>query len=232
MSKKLIVAIDGPAGSGKSTSAKLVAQRLGYVYIDSGAMYRAVTYLALKKKILGNEKAIGDLANSAHIHLDYVNGETRVNANGDDITEELRSIEVNQNVSEVSRIEEVRKALVRQQQTMGHRDRGLVMEGRDITTIVFPDADVKIFLTASIEQRAKRRAEEYKKKGISVSIDEIKENIIERDKIDSTRKMSPLIKAPDAIEIDTSKVSIEEQVNLILEQVKRIAEKKSIPVNI
>ena len=232
MSKKLIVAIDGPAGSGKSTSAKLVAQRLGYVYIDSGAMYRAVTYLALKKKILGNEKAIGDLANSAHIHLDYVNGETRVNANGNDITEELRSIEVNQNVSEVSRIEEVRKALVRQQQTMGHRDRGLVMEGRDITTIVFPDADVKIFLTASIEQRAKRRAEEYKKKGISVSIDEIKENIIERDKIDSTRKMSPLIKAPDAIEIDTSKVSIEEQVNLILEQVKRIAEKKSIPVNI
>ncbi len=232
MSKKLIVAIDGPAGSGKSTSAKLVAQRLGYVYIDSGAMYRAVTYLALKKKILGNEKAIGDLANSADIHLDYVNGETRVNANGNDITEELRSIEVNQNVSEVSRIEEVRKALVRQQQTMGHRDRGLVMEGRDITTIVFPDADVKIFLTASIEQRAKRRAEEYKKKGISVSIDEIKENIIERDKIDSTRKMSPLIKAPDAIEIDTSKVSIEEQVNLILEQVKRIAEKKSIPVNI
>ena len=232
MSKKLIVAIDGPAGSGKSTSAKLVAQRLGYVYIDSGAMYRAVTYLALKKKILGNEKAIGDLANSADIRLDYVNGETRVNANGNDITEELRSIEVNQNVSEVSRIEEVRKALVRQQQTMGHRDRGLVMEGRDITTIVFPDADVKIFLTASIEQRAKRRAEEYKKKGISVSIDEIKENIIERDKIDSTRKMSPLIKAPDAIEIDTSKVSIEEQVNLILEQVKRIAEKKSIPVNI
>ena len=144
----------------------------------------------------------------------------------------MRSIEVNQNVSEVSRIEEVRKALVRQQQTMGHRDRGLVMEGRDITTIVFPDADIKIFLTASIEQRAKRRAEEYKKKGISVSIDEIKENIIERDKIDSTRKMSPLIKAPDAIEIDTSKVSIEEQVNLILEQVKRIAEKKSIPVNI
>jgi cytidylate kinase len=232
MSKKLIVAIDGPAGSGKSTSAKLVAQRLGYVYIDSGAMYRAVTYLALKKKILGNEKAIGDLANSADIHLDYVNGETRVNANGNDITEELRSIEVNQNVSEVSRIEEVRKALVRQQQTMGHRDRGLVMEGRDITTIVFPDADVKIFLTASIEQRAKRRAEEYEKKGISVSIDEIKENIIERDKIDSTRKMSPLKKAPDAIEIDTSKVSIEEQVNLILEQVKRIAEKKSIPVNI
>lgn len=232
MSKKLIVAIDGPAGSGKSTSAKLVAQRLGYVYIDSGAMYRAITYLALKKKILGNDKAIGDLANSADIHLDYVNGETRVSTNDNDITEELRSIEVNQNVSEVSRIEEVRTALVKQQKAMAFRDRGLVMEGRDITTIVFPDADVKIFLTASIEQRAKRRAEEYEKKGISVSIDEIKKNIIERDKIDSTRKMSPLKKAPDAIEIDTSKVSIEEQVNLILKQVKIVAEKKSISVDI
>jgi len=232
MSKKLIVAIDGPAGSGKSTSAKLVAQRLDYVYIDSGAMYRAVTYLALKKKLLGNEKAIGDLANSVDIQLDYVNGETSVSVNGNDITEELRSIDVNQNVSEVSRIEEVRKALVRQQKALGNSDRGLVMEGRDITTIVFPDADVKIFLTASIEQRAKRRAEEYKSKGISVSIDEIKKNIVERDKIDSTRKLSPLIKAPDAIEIDTSKVTIEEQVNLILKQVKSAAEKKSISVDI
>jgi cytidylate kinase len=232
MSKKLIVAIDGPAGSGKSTSAKLVAQRLGYVYIDSGAMYRAITYLALKKKLLGNEKAIGDLANTADIYLDYVDSETRVSVNGEDITEELRSIDVNQNVSEVSRIEEVRKALVKQQKAMGFRDRGLVMEGRDITTIVFPDADVKIFLTASIEQRAKRRADEYKNKGISVSIDEIKRNIIERDKIDSTRKLSPLLKAPDAIEIDTSKVTIEEQVNLILKQVKIVAEKKSISVNI
>jgi cytidylate kinase len=232
MSKKLIVAIDGPAGSGKSTSAKLVAQRLGYVYIDSGAMYRAVTYLALKKKLLGNEKAIGDLANSVDMQLDYVNGETRISVNGNDITEELRSIDINQNVSEVSRIEEVRKALVRQQKALGNSDKGLVMEGRDITTIVFPDADVKIFLTASIEQRAKRRAEEYKSKGISVSIDEIKKNIAERDKIDSTRKLSPLIKAPDAIEIDTSKVTIEEQVNLILKQVKSAAEKKSISVDI
>jgi cytidylate kinase len=232
MSKKLIVAIDGPAGSGKSTSAKLVAQKLGYVYIDTGAMYRAVTYMALKKNLLGNESAIGDLANSADIQLDYVNGETKVCVNGSDITEELRSIDVNRNVSEVSRIEEVRKALVRQQKALGNNDRGLVMEGRDITTIVFPDADVKIFLTASIEQRAKRRADEYKNKGISVSIDEIKRNIIERDKIDSTRKLSPLLKAPDAIEIDTSKVTIEEQVNLILKQVKIVAEKKSISVNI
>lgn len=230
MSKNLIVAIDGPAGSGKSTSAKLVAQKLGYVYIDSGAMYRAITYLALKKKILDNEKAISELANNSDIHLEYIDGETRVKIDGKDITEELRAIDVNQNVSEVSRIEEVRKALVKKQKVMGNQDRGLVMEGRDITTVVFPNADVKIFLTASIEQRAKRRAEEYEKKGISVSLDEIKKNIIERDKIDSTRKLSPLKKAPDAIEIDTSKVSIEEQVDLILEQVKLVAKRKNITV--
>ena len=230
MSKKLIVAIDGPAGSGKSTSAKLVAQKLGYVYIDSGAMYRAITYLALKKNLLDNEKAISDLAHSTDIHLDYIDGETRVKVNEEDITEELRSIGVNQKVSEVSRIEDVRKALVKKQKEMGNQDRGLVMEGRDITTVVFPNADVKIFLTASIDQRAKRRAEEYEKKGTAVSLDEIKKNIIERDKIDSTRKLSPLKKAPDAIEIDTSKVSIEEQVNLILNQVRLIAERKNITV--
>jgi CMP/dCMP kinase len=231
MSKNLIIAIDGPAGSGKSTSAKLVAQKLGYVYIDSGAMYRAITYLVLKKKILDDEKSISELADYTNIRLDYVDGETRVIVNGEDITDHLRSIEVNQNVSDVSRIEKVRIALVRQQKALGNQDRGLVMEGRDITTVVFPDADVKIFLTASIEQRAKRRAEEYKKNGVLVSIDEIKKNIIERDKIDSTRKMSPLKKAFDAIEIDTSKVTIEEQVNLILEQVKLVAGKKNIPIN-
>ena len=230
MSKNLIVAIDGPAGSGKSTSAKLVAQKLGYVYIDSGAMYRAITYLAIKKKILDNEKAISKLANNSDIYLDYIDGETRIKVNGEDITEGLRSIDVNQNVSEVSRIEEVRKALVEKQKAIGNQNRGLVMEGRDITTVVFPNADVKIFLTASIEQRAKRRAEEYEKKGVSVSLDEIKKNILERDKIDSTRKLSPLKKASDAIEIDTSKVSIEEQVNLILKQVKLVAKRKNIPV--
>jgi CMP/dCMP kinase len=226
MSKKLIVAIDGPAGSGKSTSAKLVAQKLGYVYIDSGAMYRTITYLALKRRILDNEKAISELAYSTDILLEFVDGETKVNVNGEDITEELRSIDVNQKVSEVSRIEDVRKALVKKQKEMGNQDRGLVMEGRDITTVVFPNADVKIFLTASIEQRAKRRAEEYEKKGTAVSPDEIKKNIIERDKIDSTRKLSPLKKAPDAIEIDTSKVSIEEQVDLILKQVRLVEENK------
>lgn len=232
MSKKLIVAIDGPAGSGKSTSAKLVAQRLGYIYIDSGAMYRAVTFLALKKNLLDNQKAITDLANNADIQLDFINGETTVKIGSKDITAELRSIDVNQKVSEISKIEGVRKALVKKQKEMGNQNRGLVMEGRDITTVVFPNADVKIFLTASIDERAKRRVEEYKKKGTAVSLDEIKKNILSRDKIDSTRSVSPLTKAPDAIEIDTSIVSIEEQVDLILKRVKIAAESKGITITV
>lgn len=232
MSKKLIVAIDGPAGSGKSTSARLVAGRLGYLYIDSGAMYRAVTFLALKNNLMDNEKGIVGLSEETDIYLDFIDGVTHVKADGQDITDELRSIDVNSNVSEVSRIEGVRSALVKKQQAMAGQGRGLVMEGRDITTVVFPEADVKIYLTASIEQRAKRRAEEYQQSGVTVSLDEIRKNIEQRDMIDSTRNVSPLTKAPDAIEINTSKVSIEQQVELILKQVKLVAGKKGIEVNI
>lgn len=228
MSKKLIVAIDGPAGSGKSTSAKLVAENLGYVYIDTGAMYRAVTYLALRDNLLGNENALIEIAENTDIHLDFIDGETKVKTNGQDITIQVRSVEVNQRVSDVSKIEGVRKALVKKQQEMGNQDRGIVIEGRDITTVVFPNADVKVFLTASIEQRAKRRVEEYEEKGTSVSIEEVRKNLQQRDKIDSTRSISPLTKSPDAIEIDTSKVTIKEQVELILNQVKLVAERKGI----
>jgi len=228
MSKKLIVAIDGPAGSGKSTSAKLVAENLGYVYIDTGAMYRAVTYLALRDNLLGNENALIEIAENTDIHLDFIDGETKVKTNGQDVTIQVRSVEVNQRVSDVSKIEGVRKALVKKQQEMGNQDRGIVIEGRDITTVVFPNADVKVFLTASIEQRAKRRVEEYEEKGTSVSIEEVRKNLQQRDKIDSTRSISPLTKSPDAIEIDTSKVTIKEQVELILNQVKLVAERKGI----
>jgi len=228
MSKKLIVAIDGPAGSGKSTSAKLVAENLGYVYIDTGAMYRAVTYLALRDNLLGNENALIEIAENTDIHLDFIDGETKVKTNGQDVTIQVRSVEVNQRVSDVSKIEGVRKALVKKQQEMGNQERGIVIEGRDITTVVFPNADVKVFLTASIEQRAKRRVEEYEEKGTSVSIEEVRKNLQQRDKIDSTRSISPLTKSPDAIEIDTSKVTIKEQVELILNQVKLVAERKGI----
>lgn len=233
MSKNLIIAIDGPAGSGKSTSAKLIAQKLGYLYIDTGAMYRAVTLLVLKNEIpLSNIDKITELAENIDIKLEYVNGKTSVFVSGENITEEIRSQNVNSNVSEISIIESVRTALVAKQREMKNMNNGIVMEGRDIGTVVFPNADIKIFLTASIEQRTKRRVKEFEDKGIEVSLNEIKENILHRDVIDSTRSVSPLKKAQDAVEIDTSKVTIEEQVNLILDVVKQKAEIKGIEVSI
>ena len=231
MSQKLIVAIDGPAGSGKSTSAKLVAQKLSYLYIDTGAMYRAVTYL-VKKNALTNIDEITKLAEKSEIELNYLNGITNVKINGEDVTDKIRDISINKKVSEISKIEGVRKALVKKQQQMGSKNRGVVMEGRDISTVVFPQADVKIFLTASIEQRAERRAKEYTENGTVVSVEEIKNNLLQRDKTDSTRAVSPLTKASDAVEVDTSKVTIEEQVNIILNQVRIAANRKGIKIPI
>ncbi len=231
MSQKLIVAIDGPAGSGKSTSAKLVAQKLSYLYIDTGAMYRAVTYL-VQKNALTNVDEITKLAEKSEIELNYLNGITNVKINGEDVTDKIRDISINKKVSEISKIEGVRKALVKKQQQMGSKNRGVVMEGRDISTVVFPQADVKIFLTASIEQRAERRAKEYTENGTVVSVEEIKNNLLQRDKTDSTRAVSPLTKASDAVEVDTSKVTIEEQVNIILNQVRIAANRKGIKIPI
>ena len=232
MSENLIVAIDGPAGSGKSTSAKLVAQKLGYLYIDTGSMYRAVTFIAMRDKIIDNIPAIVDLAKNANIILDFVDGDTKVYLNGEDLTEEIRSHEVNVNVSFVSTIEGVRNTLVKKQQEMGSTGSGVVMEGRDIATAVFPNADVKIFLTASIDQRAERRLKEYEDKGKHISLLEIKENLSYRDNLDSTRGINPLMKTPDAVEVDTSLVSIDDQVNMILNEVERVAKIKGISVNL
>ena len=220
MPKNLIVAIDGPAGSGKSTSAKLVAKKLGYLYIDTGAMYRAVTFLSIKKKLLSDED-LTTLAESVDISLRFDKGFTEVFVDGTDITDELRSYEVNKKVSDVSKIEGVRKALVKKQREFASRNKGIVMEGRDIGTVVFPDADVKIFLTAALDQRVERRAKEYEGKGIDIPVENIKENLINRDRIDSTREVSPLTKADDAVEIDTSSVTIAEQVELILKEVRK-----------
>lgn len=231
MCEKLIIAIDGPAGSGKSTTAKLLAKKLGYLYIDTGAMYRAVTLYAIKNNLLDDEKKIIDLANQLNIQLKFENGQTKVSVNGKDVTEEIRSLEVNQNVSPVSKIEGVRKILVQKQKQMG-KNGGVVMEGRDITTVVFPNADVKIYLTASIDERARRRALEFAQKGQQVDIEQVKQNILERDRIDSSRDVSPLTKSPDAVEIDTSHLSIEQQVEQILEEAKKVAEKKGIKLTI
>ncbi|MDT3697418.1 MAG: (d)CMP kinase [Ignavibacterium sp.] len=219
MSKKLIIAIDGPAGSGKSTTAKLVAQKLSYLYIDTGAMYRAVTLFALREGLIGQSDKIIELAKQLDIVLEFVDGETKITVNGEDVSKEIRSFEVNSNVSEISAIQSVREILVEKQQKMG-KDGGVVMEGRDITTVVFPNADIKIFLTASIDQRAIRRAKEFSEKGNSVPLEKVKENLKSRDYIDSHREASPLTKTPDSIEVDTSDITIEQQVQKILDCVK------------
>ncbi len=231
MSEKLIIAIDGPAGSGKSTTAKLLAKKLGYLYIDTGAMYRAVTLFAIKNNILNDENKIIELASELDIELKLEDGITKVFVNGKDVSDEIRSLEVNQNVSPVSKIEGVRKILVEKQKQIG-KNGGVVMEGRDITTVVFPNADVKVFLTASIDERARRRALEFAQKGQDVDIEKVKQNILERDRIDSSRSVSPLTKSPDAIEVDTSNLTIEEQVDLILTESKKIADKKGIKLEI
>jgi len=175
MSKNLIIAIDGPAGSGKSTTAKLVAKRLNYLYIDTGAMYRAVTLFVLRNNFMGKTDEIIQLASGLKIVLSFIEGETNITVNGEDVSKEIRSFAVNSNVSEISCIEGVRKILVKKQQEMG-KDGGVVMEGRDITTVVYPNADVKIFLTAGIDERAERRAKEFSEKGTDVPIDKVKEN--------------------------------------------------------
>jgi CMP/dCMP kinase len=232
MSKGLIIAIDGPAGSGKSTSAKLIAKKLGYLYIDTGAMYRGVTLHALQKGAIGDGTRIVELARKCSIDLDYKDGEVIVLLNDKDISKEIRSVEINAHVSDVSKIREVRKLMVEKQREMGVKGEGVVMEGRDIGTVVFPDADVKIFLTAALDTRANRRANEYIENGSNVIVDDIKSNLSNRDKIDSSRNDSPLIKAEDAIEVDTTTTTIEQQVNFILEEAKKVAKKKNIQLKI
>jgi cytidylate kinase len=232
MLKGLIIAIDGPAGSGKSTSAKLIAKKLDYLYIDTGAMYRAITFHALENRAIGDESRIIELARKCKIELKYNDDEVVVVLNNRNISKEIRSTDVNSSVSDVSKISDVRKLMVEKQREMAAKGIGVVMEGRDIGTVVFPNADVKIFLTAALDTRANRRASEYTENGSKVLVDDIKNNLSNRDKIDSNRNDSPLTKAPDAIEVDTTNVTIDEQVNLILDEVKKVAKKKNIQLKI
>ena len=232
MSKGLIIAIDGPAGSGKSTSAKLIAKKLGYLYIDTGAMYRAITFLAFENGAINDEAKIIELARNSEIKLKYNNGDLVILLNKRNVSKEIRSSDVNVYVSNVSKISAVRKLLVEKQREMGEKGQGIVMEGRDIGTVVFPYADVKIFLTASLDTRADRRAKEYFENGSKVIVEDIKNNLSRRDKIDSSRSDSPLIKAPDAIAIDTTSITIDDQVNLIIEQIKKVAQEKNIELSI
>ena len=213
---RLKIAIDGPAGAGKSTVAKRVAEQLGFVYIDTGAMYRALTFKALQLKMdLHDEASLTNLLAHNSIELKVDNQQQKVYINKEDITEEIRNPEVSQHVSTVAAHEKVRKAMVEVQKKLAD-DGNIVMDGRDIGTHVLPDAQVKIFLTASIEERANRRFAELKLKGYLDNLEQIKNEIALRDKKDEEREFSPLRKADDAILLDTTKLSIDEVVEQII----------------
>ena len=207
----MIIAIDGPAGSGKSTIAKLIAEDLGLVYLDTGAMYRLVTLKALNDGILGNLDKIIKMLDDLRIDIKK-NGFYLDDTN---VSEEIRKPVVSENVSDIAAIREVREKMVDLQRKFSE-SKNVILDGRDIGTVVFPNANVKIFLVADAKERANRRYKELVKKGENVKIEEIYENILKRDEIDSTRKESPLKKAEDAIEVDTTSKNIEEVKNEIL----------------
>lgn len=209
------VAIDGPASSGKSTISKLIAKENHFLYLDTGAMYRVVTLAVLRNHIsLEDYDAIYELVQNIDIRFSMKDGKQIVFMNKEDVTDEIRSVEVTRNVSAVSAIKEVRTRLVHLQQEIAE-NHSIIMDGRDIGTVVLPQAEIKIFLVASVEERAKRRFIENKEKGIEMSYEELVEDIRRRDYIDSTRKESPLRKAEDAIEIDTTTMSIEDVVKTV-----------------
>ena len=213
--KKLVVAIDGPAGAGKSTVAKLAAKELGYTYIDTGAMYRAVAWKTLQQKADVTDALILDVVRDIDVRLAYQDGVTQVFVGGPDITGEIRTPEVSHIVSQVAALGPVREKMVDLQRQMA-TEGGVLMDGRDIATHVLPDADVKIFLTASIEERAQRRWKEMREKGSDMSLEELQKDIAARDKADSEREISPLVQADDATLLDTTGLSIDEVVARIL----------------
>jgi cytidylate kinase len=208
------IAVDGPAGSGKSTICDIVAERLNIIHIDTGSMYRAITYLALEKKIdLNDEKSYGFVKDASIVYE-----ENKIFANGIDVTEQIRSLEVTKNVSKVSSFPSVRKHLVKLQRKAS-KGKNVIMDGRDIGSVVLPNADLKIFLTANIEERAKRRMLELHAKGQDVDLLTMIEDIKIRDHKDSTRKVSPLIIPKDAIIVDSTNYSIEKTAEVIIKEI-------------
>jgi CMP/dCMP kinase len=228
---KITIAIDGYSSTGKSTVAKRLAKHLGYTYVDSGAMYRAVTWFAMTHDFI--DKAHFDIdalvSHLEDIHISFVFnkevGFAEVYLNDENIEKQIRTLEVSSFVSKVAEVSEVRSQLVKQQQKLG-KGKGVVMDGRDIGTVVFPDAELKLFLTASPDNRAKRRFDELIKKGDTVLYDDVLKNVQERDYIDSHREDSPLVKAEDAIEIDNSDMSKDEQFQIILDIVNKTLNEK------
>ena len=229
MTKKITIAIDGFSSTGKSTLAKQLAKQLGYIYVDTGAMYRAVAFFAMQNQLISIDsfdkvKLVNELKN---ITLDFkFNNElgfAEMYLNGVNVEKAIRTIEVSGFVSKVAEVSEVRAKLVEQQQEMG-KNKAIVMDGRDIGTVVFPDAELKIFMTASATTRAQRRFDELVQKGDSVSYEEVLKNVEERDYIDTHREDSPLVMAEDAVEIDNSHLTREEQFQAVLDLVNAIIE--------
>lgn len=227
--RKITIAIDGYSSTGKSTVAKQLADYLGYIYVDSGAMYRAVTLYAMRKGFITekqfNKQALINALDAIDISFKKVDisKPAHVVINGEDVEKQIRTLEVSSFVSPIATVPEVRKKLVEQQQQMG-KNKGVVMDGRDISTVVFPKAELKIFMEASAEQRAQRRYLELTHRGDQVTYEAVLKNVIDRDRIDTTRKDSPLIKAKDAIVIDNSSMNLEDQFHIVLQLAKdRIA---------
>ncbi len=227
MINKITIAIDGFSSTGKSTLAKQLAQQLGYIYVDTGAMYRAVAYFAMQNQLISVDSfnkvdLINHLKNiSLEFKFNNELGFAEMYLNGQNVEKEIRTIEVSAYVSKVAEVSEVRSKLVEQQQEMG-KNKGIVMDGRDIGTVVFPDAELKIFMTASAATRAQRRFDELVQKGDAVTYEEVLKNVEERDYIDTHRKDSPLVMAEDAVEIDNSHLSREEQFQVVLDLVNAI----------
>lgn len=213
---KRVIAIDGPAGAGKSTVAKIVAEKLGYTYIDTGAMYRAVAWKTLQQSSEATDEAILRAVEGIDVRLACTDSGTRVTVDGTDVTGEIRTPEVTHIVSRVAALGPVREKMVELQRAMA-ADGAVVMDGRDIGTNVLPNADVKIFLTASVEERARRRYDEMKEKGYAVDFDDLKKEIASRDKQDSERAISPLRQAEDAILLDSTALSIDAVVARVME---------------
>ena len=225
---KIVIAIDGYSGCGKSSTAKAVAKELGYTYIDSGAMYRAATLHFLNNFLSPTnpqdvEKALKTMEVSFHPNPDTGRQETFLN--GLNVEDEIRNMRVSERVSEIATLKTVRHELVAQQQKLGKK-KGVVMDGRDIGSVVFPGAELKVFMSADLDTRSFRRQQELLEKGELVELDEIRNNLAERDRIDSSRKESPLLKMPEAIEIDTSNLTFEGQVAQIVHQARQIIEKE------
>lgn len=235
----LVIAIDGPAAVGKSTIGKIIARELGFLYIDTGAIYRAITWKVLKNNInVYDEDTISNLVSNTYITIEKKNrnslkGYYNIFIDGEDVTEEIRSPKIDQNVSQIAKLPKIRKQLIYLQRKLAKKG-NIIMEGRDIGSVILPQADIKLYFTASEEERIKRRYKELVDKGYNIDYKEVKKQIVQRDEIDSKRKYAPLIKAKDAILIDSTEKSIEEVKDKILKTIKkhRKCRKKQIENNI